>query len=263
MKAKSHIPHGETSAWIAAACLLLVAAASCASPSAGGRDLAALEIPAGRAVRVDGVLVAGEWGDAAAVTIPVAAGWEVRVLLKHDAANLYLAFTHLRHGEAERYPEVLLDPAVAGGDAWRPGQRWFHSSYNLCDGDGEFNVYRRGDRFLCAKSKPGWEANHAPLAGDGVMEIRIALSTLSPPPSPGKVFGLALDVTDTKASWSFWPAGAALDHPASWGKAMSSTLLTSFFGPLRDDSRVRAGRALTGHGKGAQSRPRREPPRPL
>jgi hypothetical protein len=107
VKAKSHIPHGETSAWIAAACLLLVAAASGASPSAGGRDLAALEIPAGRAV-----------------------------------------------------------------------------------------------------------------PGDGVMEIRIALSTLSPPPSPGKVFGLALDVTDTKASWSFWPAGAALERPASWGKAM-------------------------------------------
>jgi len=52
------------------------------------------------------------------------------------------------------------------------------------------------------------------------MEIRIALSTLAPVPRPGKLFGLALDVTDTKTSWSFWPAGAALQRPASWGKAM-------------------------------------------
>jgi len=52
------------------------------------------------------------------------------------------------------------------------------------------------------------------------MEIRIALSKLSPMPGPGKPFGLALDVTDTQAAWSFWPAGAALARPGSWGRAV-------------------------------------------
>jgi hypothetical protein len=147
-------------------CLLVVAVvlslAAVAVGLGGARELERLEIPTGRPVTVDGVLLAGEWDDAATVEIAVSSGWVVRVLVKHDASNLYFAFTHLRHSGAERYPEVLLDPATVGGNAWRPGQLWFHSSYNLCEGDGAFNLYRRGGVFLCAKTKSGWEANHAP-----------------------------------------------------------------------------------------------------
>src|SRR5215472_3779237 len=93
-------------AWLAAVGILLVTAAGGAA--AGNGDLTVVEIPAGRPVQVDGVLAAGEWDDAAALAIPIAPGWDVRVLLKHDAGNLYFAFTHLRHAGAERYPEVLL-----------------------------------------------------------------------------------------------------------------------------------------------------------
>jgi hypothetical protein len=205
-------------------CLLVVVAilslAAVAVGLGGARELARLEIPTGRPVTVDGVLSAGEWDDAATVDIAVASDWVVRVLVKHDASNLYFAFTHLRHSGAERYPEVLLDPASVRGDAWRPGQLWFHSSYNLCDGDGAFNLYRRGGEFLCAKTKSGWAASHAPLNGDGVMEIRIALGRLAPLPRAGQVFGLALDVTDTQTSWAFWPLGAELARPSSWGSAV-------------------------------------------
>jgi hypothetical protein len=165
-------------------------------------------------------LSVGEWVGAVPVDLQVSRDWVVRVLMKHDASNLYLAFTHLRHAGAERYPEVLLDPAGAHGDAWRPGQLWLHSSYNLCEGDGAFNLYRRDGAFLCGKTKPGWEANHFPLSGDGVMEIRIALTRLVPVPEAGQSFGLALDVTDTQTSWAFWPRDAELPRPSSWGEAV-------------------------------------------
>jgi hypothetical protein len=202
-------------------CLLVAVALGLLAVGPGGpAQVARLEIPYGRAVKVDGVLSAGEWDDAAPVDIAVSSDWVVRVLVKHDASNLYFAFTHLRHSGAERYPEVLLDPASARGSAWRPGQLWFHSSYNLCEGDGAFNLYNRGGVFLCAKAKSGWEGNHAPLSGDGVMEIRIALSRLTPPPRAGQVFGLALDVTDTQKSWAFWPTDAELARPSSWGAAV-------------------------------------------
>jgi hypothetical protein len=212
------------SQWVSVRYLPVLAVVLTLAPVAvgrgGGTELARLQIPTGRPVTVDGVLSAGEWDDAVPIDIAVASHWVVRVLVKHDASNLYVAFTHLKHAGAERYPEVLLDPASERGNAWRPGQLWLHSSYNLCEGEGVFNLYRRDGVFLCGKTKSGWEANHFPLSGDGVMEIRIALARLAPLPRAGQAFGLALDVTDTQTSWSFWPRGAELARPSSWGAAV-------------------------------------------
>jgi hypothetical protein len=179
--------------------------------------LALLSIPAGPPVDIDGVIAPAEWSGAAAADIAVAPGWTVHIMLQHDVKYLYLAFTHLRHGGAERYPEIMVDPRNAGGDTWQSGQWWLHSSYNLCEGNGAFNVYERDGVFQCAQTKPGWGANHFPLTGDGVMEIRIALDKVGL--APGRPFGLALDVTDTKTNWALWPPGAALARPGSWGRA--------------------------------------------
>jgi hypothetical protein len=201
---------------------LVLSLAAVAVVSGTWTELARLEIPPGRPITVDGVLSPGEWDDAVAVDIAVSSDWVVRVLVKHDTSNLCFAFTHLRHAGAERYPEVLLDPASARGNAWRPGQLWLHSSYNLCEGEGVFNLYRRNGVFLCAQTKSGWEANHFPLSGDGVMEIRIARGQLAPPLRAGQVFGLALDLTDTHSSLAFWPSGAELARPSSWGGAVLS-----------------------------------------
>jgi hypothetical protein len=52
------------------------------------------------------------------------------------------------------------------------------------------------------------------------MEIRIALSRLVPLPRARQLFGLALDVTDTQTAWAFWPLGAELARPSSWGGAV-------------------------------------------
>jgi hypothetical protein len=156
----------------------------------------------------------------ATVDIPVAADWTVHVMLWHDDRYLYARFSHLRHGGQERYPELLFDPALAGGDAWHHGQWWLHSSYNLCEGDGAYNVYDINGVFQCAKTKPGFAANHFPLIGDGVMDIRIALDKFDPALGLGREFGFALDVTDTHSAWAFWPVDATLQRPATWGRAV-------------------------------------------
>jgi hypothetical protein len=36
---------------------------------------------------------------------------------------------------------------------------------------------------------------------------------------PGHRFGFAVDVTDTQSEWHFWPSGASLKSPATWGVA--------------------------------------------
>lgn len=39
---------------------------------------------------------------------------------------------------------------------------WLHVSYNLCEGDGEPNVYRKAGVFQCAHQKAGWEGDNPP-----------------------------------------------------------------------------------------------------
>jgi hypothetical protein len=125
--------------------------------------------------------------------------------------------SHLRHGKEERYPELLIDPQDLKSSTWQPGQWWFHSSYNLCEGNGEFNVYSRNGMFQCTKQKQGWRSNHFPLKSSGTITIHIALSKIGL--RPGDHFGFAVDVTDTKSEWHFWPADADLDSPRTWATA--------------------------------------------
>src|SRR5579862_5486778 len=165
--------------------------------------LASLAIPSHGAVQVD---------------IAVTPRWTVSAQMRHDDRYLYVRFTHLRHDGQERYPEMLFDPALARGDRWQIGQWWLHSLYNLCEGNGAYNVYTINGVFQCAKTKPGFEANHFPLTGDGVMDVKIGLDKLGL--VAGHEFGFALDVTDTHEAWTFWPESAALARPATWARAI-------------------------------------------
>lgn len=177
-------------------------------------------IPAGRPIVVDGKLTPGEWSDASSMFIEVAPGWRVRILGKHDASNLYFAFLHLTRGKEMRFPELLLDPRERRSDTWLPGVWWLHSSFNLCEGNGDFNVYERNGVFQCARTKPGWSANHFPLTSAGVMEMRISLGKLGVTSAPHMRLGFAIDLTDTRKNWVFWPSGAKLTRPSTWGEAI-------------------------------------------
>src|SRR5437660_107295 len=67
-----------------------------------------IEIPCGPPAVIDGAISPGEWEGAGFVKIAIKPGWTVRVFFKHDATNLYFAFEGLKHGDEERYAEVLI-----------------------------------------------------------------------------------------------------------------------------------------------------------
>lgn len=178
------------------------------SPTTAQND--PMQIPAGPAVTLDGVLSPGEWDHAARARIIVDKDWTVTVLAQHDDQNLYLAFTELKHGGRVRYPEVLLDPADEKTVFWRPGQWWLHASYTLCEADGKPNDYSS-----CRPNQRGWNATKFPLKD--ASEFAISLDKIHLP--SGRPFGLAFDVTDTQKEWSFWPSTANIKLPMSWQRA--------------------------------------------
>lgn len=181
-----------------------------------------VKIPLGSPTNIDGVLKPGEWRGAAEVAIPVGPGWTVKVLLKHDAQNLYFAFDGVELAGKRMFPEIMLDPQRRGGEKWSAGQWWLHISNNLCEGNGEYNVYERGGVFQCAHTKPGWEGNNPPRAGE-VIEIWVSFEKFGLVAASGKTIGLALDVTDASGGpdqvYRYWPEDAQIAKPSSWGSA--------------------------------------------
>ena len=181
-----------------------------------------VKIPLGSPANIDGVVKPGEWRGAADVAIYVEPGWTVKVLLKHDAQNLYFAFDGVEHAGKRIFPEIMVDPERRGGEKWSAGQWWLHVSTNLCEGNGEYNVYERGGAFQCTHTKPGWKGNNPPRTGE-VIEIRVSFEKMGLVGAPGKTIGVALDVTDATGGsdqvYRYWPGDAQIAKPSSWGSA--------------------------------------------
>src|SRR5258708_6390123 len=74
------------------------------------------------------------------LNVPIRTGWNAEFHCNHDDRELICVIANLKHGKEERYPELLIDPQNWRSSNWQRGQWWFHSSYNLCEGNGEFNV---------------------------------------------------------------------------------------------------------------------------
>jgi hypothetical protein len=76
----------------------------------------------------------------------------------------------------------------------------------LCEGNGAPNVFEKKGKFQCARRKAGWDGIKPPDAGAG---IKVAV---------------AFEVTDAtgKADQKsyYWPAGARIDSPKTWGAAV-------------------------------------------
>jgi hypothetical protein len=91
----------------------------------------------------------------------------------------------------------------------------------LCEWNGGPNVYESKGEFQCAHNKPGWDANHPPDGHTELIEVKISFAKLGVKLAPGMKIGLALDVTNASGSvdhkWYFWPAGAKIDSPKTWG----------------------------------------------
>lgn len=208
--------------WLTWGCLVVFLVAAAHAQSSGPAPTR-LEIPKGKGITVDGAISAGEWDDARSMTIEVEPGWTVTVRYKHDASNLLFLFdgVHRPGTQGERapsmFPEVVVDARNLKSAAWQPGQWWLHTSFNDCEGNGEFNAYVRDGRRMCAPEKPGWSANNWPLARP-VVEMQISFAKLGV--RTGAVFGLAVNVTNTSDAYRFWPPQAELARPATWGEAV-------------------------------------------
>lgn len=182
-----------------------------------------LEIPKGSAIVVDGTRSAAEWNDAASTDISIAPDWTIHVYLKHDSENLYFDFEGVMHDGKRLFPEILLDPRQLKSLAWQPGQWWLHVSNNLCEGNGEPNVYEKNGVFQCAHQKAGWSGNNPPTAETQTIEVSVSFAKLGLKYSPGMKIGLALDITDATGrsdqKWLYWPADATINSPKTWAVA--------------------------------------------
>jgi chorismate synthase len=85
-------------------------------------------------------------------------------------------------------------------------------------------VYTKDGVFQCAHTKRGWEGNNPPSADTDVVEVRISFAKLGLNAKTGTQFGIGFDMTDAtgddKQRWFFWPRGATLESPKSWGDAV-------------------------------------------
>jgi hypothetical protein len=114
-----------------------------------------IRIPSGSPIAVDGKVSANEWEDSKFVTLPVAENWDVRVRFKHDAENLYFEFEGVKRGTERLFPEILIDPKNRKSESWEPGEWWLHVSKNLCEGNGEPNVYTKDGVFPVRSHQAG------------------------------------------------------------------------------------------------------------
>jgi len=201
---------------------LFLAGVSFAVPSPIQPDV--IRIPFGSSITVDGKVSANEWDDSKFVTLPVAKNWTVRVRFKHDVENLYFEFEGVKQGTERLFPEILIDPKNRKSEKWEPGEWWLHVSNNLCEGNGEANVYTKDGVFQCGHTKSGWAGNNPPGADTHVVEVRVSFSKLGLNAKTETRFGIAFNMTDAtgdaKQRWFFWPRGARLESPKSWGGAV-------------------------------------------
>jgi CubicO group peptidase (beta-lactamase class C family) len=171
-----------------------------------------IQIPRGRVIEVDGVAHADEWTDAREVSIKADGEWLIPVRVKHDGENLLFAFFNLRSGIV-RVPEIVIDAKYGKTAAWNENDWWFHASARDCAAAGRFNDYT-----TCVLDAREWSAtNIRGMTFPAVMEVRIPMRLIAV--APGGTIGIAFNVTDTRAVWRFWPAGAQLAKPASWAEA--------------------------------------------
>jgi hypothetical protein len=129
----------------------------------------------------------------------------------------------LKNGTDRLFPEILLDPHNSKSSRWQRGRWWFHVSANLCEGNGEANVYRRNGVFQCAHRKRGWEANNPPLPETDIVEIKIACSKVNISPVADLRVGLSFGVTNATEdkhtqTWFLWPMTAKIDSPTLGAK---------------------------------------------
>jgi hypothetical protein len=191
--------------------------------AAGVMPTALIRIPSDSPITVDGQATVKEWDDSKSVALPVAQNWTVGVRFKHDAKNLYFELGGVKRGSEQLFPEILINPQNRKSEGWEPGEWWLHVSTNLCEGNGEANVYVKNEVFQCSHTKPGWAGNNPPRPDTNVVEVGVSFAKLGLNARAGTRLRIAFNVTnatgDEEQKWFFWPHEARLESPKSWAVA--------------------------------------------
>lgn len=166
---------------------------------------------------MDGIITAGEWSGAGEEIITLSASAEVKILYLHS--DTALCFAYLGHLEsAMRFPEIYIDPDNSKSAAWEGDDWWFHVSATDCESQGAPSVYTH-----CNLIQPGWQGVPNISPGNPLtdtVEICIPFSKIGNGLSPGDTIGISFAVTNTFNAWNYWPAGAGINSPATWGSAV-------------------------------------------
>lgn len=171
-------------------------------------------------VTIDGIMNVNEWDKTGRVAIPVSATDSVNVYYKHDMTALYFAFTGKLESANALFPEVLIDPQHAKGNAWTNGQWWFHVSATDCENNGGYGVYNN-----CKAVQPDWEGANNFVTGapyTDTVEIKIPFSKINFNPATQNEMGIAFMVTNTATTFKLWPATADKSVPDTWSGAVIS-----------------------------------------
>lgn len=177
-----------------------------------------LTIPRGKGVVIDGVITGEEWGDARKIEIVMTDRENVQVWAKHDQSNLLLMFD-LPESKVDRvvFPEVLIDAHNDKSDAWTDDDWWFHVSGTDCSSKGKARNYDNAR----VEQEDWFAVPNFPTEKPGVLDvIEIAIPFAKVGIEPGKQFGFAVLVTNTKDISAYWPWKAELARPLTWSIAV-------------------------------------------
>ncbi len=180
-----------------------------------------ISIPQSSSATIDGKISAGEWDNCDSIEISFS-GRKVKVLFKHDGANLYLAYRGSLQSANVRFPEVLLDINNDKSPGWMVDDWWFHVSATDCDYQGQYGNYDS-----CAAVRPNWTAVPNFTMGGKItdtVEVKIPFHTVGLDLNVSDSIGLAFNVTNTLNQWNYWPTSADKDVPLTWGTAFFQRL---------------------------------------
>ncbi|MGE3800556.1 MAG: hypothetical protein AB7H80_06015 [Candidatus Kapaibacterium sp.] len=172
-----------------------------------------IDLPFRSAPTIDGNFTSEEWADATSIAIEVAGSTGSVVFLKHDGANLYLAFTGT-FGSSFLFPEINIDRENSKGTTWSESDWWFHISGTDCESKGKPNDYSD-----CAPDQEEWFGipNFSQSQVPEVIEVLIPFTKLGVGSTLPDTLGMALDLTNTVNAWYYWPVGGKAENPSTWG----------------------------------------------
>lgn len=165
-------------------------------------------------VKVDGIIMEGEWKDANFIEMNRTDDWKLKVYFTRDMEYLYVGFKNLVSEKNGRLsPEILISTSSEVGDNWDQNTFWFHSSHGNCEGVGDYYTWKH-----CGSETDGWEANTLPFdGGNDNIEFKISFSKLQMRPKQGDKIRIAFKLSNVHDLATYWPSSSEISSPSTWG----------------------------------------------